>query len=420
MSDSQDTSKALTPTDVRNLVAVAKPVAEETPPPRFRGYTPTELGNLPPVSWQVDGYITQGGLTVVYGPSGGGKTFLALDLSMSISLGNPWNERLVKRGPVVYWCGEGVSGIKKRTDAWKAHNGKEHEPDNILFVPDSFNLLSGADLEAFISYLKELPEPPALVVLDTLARCLVGGDENSAQDMGLAIHAAGQIQKALGASVMIVHHTAKNTLTERGSGALRGAADTMILVDNKGGFISVSCEKQKDAAPFESSEWRLHQVEQTDSCVPVRLFHESASKKQAKNDLKPNDQTVLEVVRDWTERDGGIHLSGISKITGLNKGSSLPRSLERLKAAGYILFDSENGKYHVGRSGRSVPGEQGGTERGNADVTPFRSVPHPLGVERAERWNGKPEPTELALPLMGKRSTFPKAAGGEDYEEGEI
>ena len=83
-------------------------------------------------------------------------------------------------------------------------------PDNA----DALNLLdpkTPGELLADIGI--ELPEAyqrPALIIVDTLARCMVGGDENSAKDMGLFIAHADALRKETGATVLIIHHTGKN------------------------------------------------------------------------------------------------------------------------------------------------------------------------------------------------------------------
>jgi RecA-family ATPase len=57
-----------------------------------------------------------------------------------------------------------------------------------------------------------------LVVIDTLARCMVGADENSARDMGEAIDALDRLRRAAGSCVLPVHHMGKPNGTTRTSG----------------------------------------------------------------------------------------------------------------------------------------------------------------------------------------------------------
>ena len=71
----------------------------------------------------------------------------------------------------------------------------------------------------------------ALVVIDTLARALAGGNENAPEDMGALIGNAKRIQEATGAAVLFVHHSGKDTSRgSRGHSSLKGAADLEIEV----------------------------------------------------------------------------------------------------------------------------------------------------------------------------------------------
>ena len=47
---------------------------------------------------------------VIYGPSGEGKTFVALDWALSVATGRSWQGKQTKQGPVVYIAGGRWSG----------------------------------------------------------------------------------------------------------------------------------------------------------------------------------------------------------------------------------------------------------------------------------------------------------------------
>ena len=94
-----------------------------------------------------------------------------------------------------------------------------------------------------------------LIVFDTFARVMLGGDENSVKDVGTVIAAAQRMQEATGAAVLFLHHGNKARGDLRGSTAFLGALDTSVKAertsDGKGQIVTLSCEKQKDAAPFD-------------------------------------------------------------------------------------------------------------------------------------------------------------------------
>jgi hypothetical protein len=82
---------------------------------------------------------------------------------------------------------------------------------------------------------------------------------------------AGTIElvKSFGCTVIAVHHTGRDEDRERGSTALRGAADTMIRVKLEDGNVTVSCEKQKDALAFSPLRFRLESAAQSCVLVPI-------------------------------------------------------------------------------------------------------------------------------------------------------
>lgn len=52
--------------------------------------------------------------------------------------------------------------------------------------------------------------PVRLIILDTLARCFGGSDENAAKDMGAFIQGCDAIKAATQATVLIIHHSGKD------------------------------------------------------------------------------------------------------------------------------------------------------------------------------------------------------------------
>jgi hypothetical protein len=91
---------------------------------------------------------------------------------------------------------------------------------------------------------------------------MIGGDENSAGAMGLVISNIDELRRPTSATVILVHHSGKNKTSERGSSALRGAADVMIEVTGEvaDGFIKLTCDKMKDAEPFKPASIGVERI----------------------------------------------------------------------------------------------------------------------------------------------------------------
>lgn len=180
----------------------------------------------------VKGLLSKGSYAELYGPPGSGKTFLGLDLAYNVAAGTPWMGRRVRPGLALYLAYEGTGGLVKRAQALRQKYGAADVP---LYVTSAaYNLRETPGRQALGALITTLPEKPALIVIDTFARALMGGDENSAQDVGAFNNAVQALIESTGACVLILHHTGKDvTRGARGSSALQGAIDTEIAVDGK-------------------------------------------------------------------------------------------------------------------------------------------------------------------------------------------
>jgi len=166
---------------------------------RFQLVGVEELLTRPDPEPLVKGLLPKDGLVGLFGAPGAGKSVLALDLGLSVASGCGWYGRQVEQGIVVYIAAEGGAGLKGRLRAWTAgHNGRDLSLMRFLTVaPD---LLDRADAAALRKAIGELPEAPALVVVDTMARSMPGGEEGCGSSQLLAAgrlprddqHACGQ------------------------------------------------------------------------------------------------------------------------------------------------------------------------------------------------------------------------------------
>jgi hypothetical protein len=311
------------------------------PPPRAkRLYRHDELHSLPPPAWLIDQQIPANGLTVLFGPSGAGKSFVALDYAAKIAR----SSRPLQ--PVIYVAAEGGSGYSARVRAWE---GYHRQPCGALcFWLDAINLLDAGAVQGFLDEVR--PLRPALVIIDTLARCM-WGDENSARDMGAFIQACNAIQRALNAAVLVVHHTGKSGVSERGSSALRGAADMMIELTNDDGLIRMACSKAKDAPEFEPRYLRLVNWEiepGLTSCVVVP----SSRRVEATGDrLTPIQTKILETLALETFIEHGVRAATLQAAAKIDASSTFYRAASQLLRLGYITKDGKYDPYRITEEG---------------------------------------------------------------------
>jgi AAA domain len=221
-------------------------------PKRFKLLSISELLQMVFPLWLVFRVIRIGEIVVLYGESACGKTFVVLDLILKIAAGLEWWRYKTRRGGVVYLAGEGAGGLGRRIQAWETLFPEKLEvlKEPVRILPHSLAFMDNVEFAELLRVLSSESQKPLAIVVDTLARYMIGGDENSAKDMGIFIARCTALRDATGAAIIIVHHKGKNQNAERGSSALRGAADVMIEVKREEGQVVLRGEKSKDAEPL--------------------------------------------------------------------------------------------------------------------------------------------------------------------------
>ncbi|TXN21538.1 AAA family ATPase [Methylobacterium sp. WL9] len=188
----------------------------------------------------VEDLLDQGAMSVLFGESNTGKTFVATDLAYHVASGRDWGGKSTSKGVVVYIAAEGGAGARKRAAALKRKYGPCAGFRFILSPVDLRN--PNADLKPLLELLGAI-DGIVLIVIDTLSRALAGGDENSSIDMGALVQHFDLIRTVTGAHLLVVHHTGKIAARgARGHSLLRAATDTEIEITE--GQIRVT--KQRD------------------------------------------------------------------------------------------------------------------------------------------------------------------------------
>lgn len=200
---------------------------------------------------------------MIFGASGSYKTFYALWLALEIA----------QTQGVVYVAAEGSSGLAARVDAWLAYR-KIPDP-HITFICREINLLDPASVTELVGEIKKLIPAVSLVVFDTYARCMEG-DENTTKDAGAVVRNCAKLQRDLKATVLLIHHTGKNGNSERGSTALRGAADVMIEVGLDNRDVKISCSKPKETAEWPDEIFRFLSYGDSGLLLPADMVPNSS------------------------------------------------------------------------------------------------------------------------------------------------
>ncbi|MHB1011994.1 MAG: AAA family ATPase [Desulfobacteria bacterium] len=220
-------------------------------PPLFQSLA-TLLSNPPRPQWLVRGLIETPATGLIFGASGAGKSFVAVDLAAAIATGRQWAGRDVGSGPVFYIAGEGRLGLLRRFSAWQLHHKVDIAPHPVFLSTSRIELdeAGAAAVEAEADRIStEIGASPALIIVDTLARALPsGGDENSAKDVGAFINLVDRIRDRFQCVILILHHVGHvEPNRARGSSALRAAMDVELRVSYQSGIRSIVWSKLKDS-----------------------------------------------------------------------------------------------------------------------------------------------------------------------------
>ena len=229
---------------------------------KFVGYSADSLTHGKPVEWLIKGVVPAADLVSIYGASGAGKSFVALDMAAAIARGVPWRGRKTKQGRVLYVAAEGSGGYGNRVKALCDLYCMSSADLNIAFVTLPPNVLEQGDISELVASAKAIGDI-IFIIIDTLAQVTPGANENTSEDMGRALANLRLIGQATGATVMPVHHAGKDlSRGARGWSGMKGAMDAEIEVnrDPETDAREIVVRKQKDGQDGERFGFRLETV----------------------------------------------------------------------------------------------------------------------------------------------------------------
>lgn len=228
-------------------------------PPGLRGLAFVDFdpaASSPPPAWLAKGLLPRSGIGLLYGESGGGKSFAAIHAVLCVAWGLPLFGAKTKPGAVLYVAAEGGKSVVRRFAAANAALGGAVAAANlcrpagteplarapIRIVTDAPDLSRDGDPAPLVRTIRGAAEEferdghrLAMVVIDTWHAALGGGDENSAADAGHALKPLIAEAERGDFLTLIVHHPGKDgERGARGSNALPAAADAIIAISVPG------------------------------------------------------------------------------------------------------------------------------------------------------------------------------------------
>jgi putative DNA primase/helicase len=253
-----------------------------------------DVDTLTKPDWLIEGYLLRDSLAGMYGTSGTGKSFMALDIGLSIASGHTWHDKeILDGGPVLYICGEGKAGVARRCAAWCHDRDVDIKTVQFALTHHAVHFLDSsqlADLTQKITALQgETGQKFSAVIIDTLNRNYGSGDENKTSDMTQFVSGMDKIRKIINGVVLVIHHTGvMDDSRARGSGALKASLDTELEVTRRCETdpIRLLCRKLKDGELAAPQSFELK---------PVIYARD--------DDNTPIGSVVLQKIEDLSEED---------------------------------------------------------------------------------------------------------------------
>jgi hypothetical protein len=196
--------------------------------------------------WLIEGILEKESLACVFGKPKSGKSFIAIAMAAAIAKGEKFYGNDAYAAPVMFVCGEGQRGTKRRLAAWQQGM---YSLENIpLYLSDRAIRINDNDdfkmLEEEIDALQNQVGKIGMIVIDTFQRNFVG-NENSAEDVGNFINKLDGLVSHYKCCVLLVHHTGHgNSDRGRGSSVMGASLDYEFKVDREDKAIGDTLEEQ--------------------------------------------------------------------------------------------------------------------------------------------------------------------------------
>ncbi|MFH1466891.1 MAG: AAA family ATPase [Pseudomonadota bacterium] len=240
----------------------------------------------PEARWLISQVWVRQGVGVVGGHPKLGKSWMGLDMAISVASGTPCLGRFpVERpGPaVVFLAEDGLGAVRSRIDAICTHRRLDLHRLPLHVITAPVLRLDTAEHQAALHATIEKLQP-RLLVLDPLVR-LHRLDENSSSDMSGLLGFLRELQRKWGVAIALVHHASKRARARPGQ-ALRGSSDLHAFVDSLA-YLA----RQNDELMLHLE----HRSAPTPEPVPVRLVHGPGGKSTHLQVIGGDEQLELPV-----------------------------------------------------------------------------------------------------------------------------
>ena len=290
----------------------------------------------PQTRWLIEQLWTDQAVGILGGEPKCCKSFLALDVALSVASGAACLRQFPVRrsGPVLLFPAEdSLAVVRQRLEgiAAAAQVPFASLPVQVITAP-SLRLDTATDRQRLSQTVQQ--HRPILLILDPLIR-LHRLDENDASQIAGLLSYLRELQRQFQLAVMLVHHARKDSQSSRPGQALRGSSelhgwgDSNLYMRRKGSQLTLSTEHR--AAPC-----RDHiplQLTHSDSTVALALAEPSAAQPEG-----PPTQ-IQRVRQALAQLHEPIPIQQLQKRCGI-RTATVCSALAELSATGEVIHDA--------------------------------------------------------------------------------
>ena len=334
------------------------------------------IDSAPLSHWLVEGLWSDQAVGILGGEPKCCKSFLALDLAVSVASGAPCLRRFAVRrsGPVLLFPAEdSLAVVRRRLEGIcsAAEVGFQSLPVEVITTP-TLRLDAPKDRERLTNTVQALQ--PRLLILDPLIR-LHRLDENDASQIAALLSYLRQLQRAFHVAVLVVHHARKDANVTRPGQALRGSSelhgwgDSNLYMRRRGAQLTLSTEHRAAA----SQEHIPLQLTQAGSALALCVASDSPIAEPASE-----PSTLQRVQQILAGLDQPVTVQQLRKLCGL-RTATVCSCLAELANTGAVTRHSKG--YQLNPALQSPPvslspsiGPQG---NGNGKHSPSRPLNSP-------------------------------------------
>lgn len=334
--------------------------------------------------WLIDELWAESAVGIVGGEPKCCKSFLALDVAVSVASGTPCLRRFAvsRRGPVLLYAAEDALDVVRRRLAGIAEAAGTcfRSLDVHVITAPSVRLDARRDRDRLRETVAALE--PRILILDPFVR-LHRIDENAAAEVAPLLAYLRELQREHQVAVMLVHHARKGAGRIRAGQALRGSSelhawgDSNLYLRRCRGDLVLGIEQRAAASP---GDLRLALGGDRDA-IALEVLERGRA---ADDTVEPSlDERIIELLAEADHPLSSRALRRACRVRTATLGEAL-RQLERdqiitRSSAGFELARSRSGVsasrtslQATGNGNRKQPDDElpGETEAGSAEVQP--------------------------------------------------